>query len=1057
VLRDDEAARQRIAEDLDTTFLVEAGAGSGKTTSLVGRMVALVARGTPVEQVAAVTFTRKAANELRERFELEVERRQRDAGEGTEERARFEEAQHNLDRAFLGTIHSFCGRLLREHPLELALDPNFSEVAEEDWELLEEHYWQEWIERARAKEYEEMRALNAVGIAVPDLRDAFRRLVQFPDVTFTTTEVAAPDVRHVREQLLALLDAATGQMPAEEPEDGWDALMSLVRRLRYQRRVYDWNNRVDFLRVAEQISGSNCKVTQKRWSDTASGKNAAKGLSEAFTGLVQGGLADVLAQWREHRYPIVMRLLQRAAADFAEYRHGTGQLGFQDLLMRTAELLREHDRVRETLGRRWRHLLVDEFQDTDPIQAEVCLLLASDPSEGNDWRLVRPRPGSLFVVGDPKQSIYRFRRADIQVYDFVKHRLAECGAVLALTQNFRSVAPIGQFVNDHFEHVFADEATDVQAPFGPMLTRKPAQPADGVFRYTLRPGRVSKEQIFAMDSAAVASFIAGRIARGERAAGDFLVLTSRKEAIEHHARALAARNVAVSTSGAPLPQERELSELVVVLRAIADPDHGVLVAAALEGLFCGLSPADLWRARSAHMRFSIAHPPGEDMSPVGRALAQLHAWWILSQRFPADVLIDRILDDTGLLAHAASQALGDARAGALLHLVEVLRATSLGGAAAVTDAIERIELLLRTEAPDAPLRPGRTDAVRVMNLHKAKGLEGDVVILADPRERKPFPPRVHIVRTSMDGAVGGIQLTGGDGSSTLVLAQPPGWAAMAVEAQRFEDAEQERLLYVATTRAKHELVVARCEEQLKKGPKVVQSPWCSLDRTQETLGAELVIDIIPATDRRAVSRTLSSVADEIAAARATVAQAAGESLRFVTVTDEVKDTSEIEPGHFRPASGGRGVAWGRAVHRAVEALGRGRRGEALTKYLYAVARQHGLTEPETASLHELVSALAVSETWRRMSAGGAAAFELPVMRAVEQDGAVVVTQGIVDAAVQTPDGWAIVDWKTDAVDDATWERRRLKYERQVATYAELLQALSAVPATGDVVRLRGNN
>ncbi len=107
--------------------------------------------------------------------------------------------------------------------------------------------------------------------------------------------------------------------------------------------------------------------------------------------------------------------------------------------------------MRDALGERYRRLLVDEFQDTDPIQAEVCFLLASESSEGTDWRRVTPRAGGIFLVGDPKQSIYRFRRADIQVYEFAKSRMAEHGVVLALTRNFRSVTPIGDFVNRYFQ------------------------------------------------------------------------------------------------------------------------------------------------------------------------------------------------------------------------------------------------------------------------------------------------------------------------------------------------------------------------------------------------------------------------------------------------------------------------------------------------------------------------------------------------------------------------------------------------------------------------------
>lgn len=1050
---DDVRARERIANDLDTSFLVEAGAGSGKTTSLVGRMVALVARGTKVEQIAAVTFTRKAANELRERFEVALETCVRDSERGSEEHARHERALHDLDRAFLGTIHSFCGRLLREHPLELALDPNFSEVTDEDWDLLQERFWQDWIERARARGFDEVKALAAAGIAVTDLYGAFKTLVTYPDVDFPLSDVAAPDVNHCRTALLALMDGARELMPADEPAEGWDNLMKLIRELDYKKRVDDWNDRTAFLGVAEGISASRCGVTQKRWSDTKEGRAAVKAVSDDFVALVQGPLAAALAQWREHRYPIVMRVLQRASRDFEEYRQATGQLGFNDLLMLTAQLLREHDEVRAALGARWQHLLVDEFQDTDPIQAEVCLLLSSNPAQGNNWREVQPRPGSLFVVGDPKQSIYRFRRADIQVYDFVKQRIAECGAVLALTQNFRSVRPIGEFVNEHFGGVLPVAATDVQAPFGPMLTVKEARQSDGVYRYTLRASGSKNEEIFALDSSSVASWIAGRITSGERSAGDFLILTHRKDAIEHHARALAERNVAVMTTGAPLPQERELSELVVVLRTIADPDNSVLVAAALEGLFCGLSPADLWRARNARVKFSIAHPPSDPVSPVGRALAQLHAWWILSQRHPVDVLIDQMLDDTGLLAHAASQSLGDARAGALLHLVEVLRAASLLGASAVTDAIERIELLLRAEAPDAPLRPGRADAVRVMNLHKAKGLEGDVVILADPRERTIFTPFVHVTRSESARPTGGLVLKWKDGFAERTIAQPPGWAAMAAEAKRFDDAEWERLLYVATTRAKSELVIARCEKQLKKDPALVKSPWISLETTLGKQATELAITVTPSTTRRVAERSLESMREAIVTAKGAVTRAQQESVRFVSVTEDVREMRSVEPDDTRPVAHGRGVAWGRAVHRGIEALGRGRRGDNLARFLRAVALDQGLSAGDSEELEQLVAAVSASDEWKALIARGTALFELPVMRSVHENGVEVVTHGIIDAATLSSHGWHVVDWKTDRVDAATWHRRLPKYEGQAAMYAEMLQALSATPATSAIRRL----
>ena len=155
----DLAERERIRTDLATNFLVEAGAGSGKTTSLVERLLEHVRTGTPVERIAAVTFTRKAAHELRERFQLRLERAVRDATAGSEERARFDRALRELDRAFLGTIHSFCARLLRERPVESGVAPGFTELDEVQDLDLRRRVWREFITSARADADPDMLAL----------------------------------------------------------------------------------------------------------------------------------------------------------------------------------------------------------------------------------------------------------------------------------------------------------------------------------------------------------------------------------------------------------------------------------------------------------------------------------------------------------------------------------------------------------------------------------------------------------------------------------------------------------------------------------------------------------------------------------------------------------------------------------------------------------------------------------------------------------------------------------------------------------------------------------
>ncbi|MBX6331323.1 MAG: UvrD-helicase domain-containing protein [Gemmatimonadaceae bacterium] len=1050
-LMDDQPARERILTDLDTNLLVEAGAGSGKTTLLVGRIVALIARGTPVERIAAVTFTRKAANELRERLQVELEARSRAAEPGSARAERYEHALRELGRGFVGTIHAFCARLLRERPLEAGLDPDFREVSEEDWQELQRDFWRRWIERAKRTDDPMLVDLQRVAIDARELFEAFETLTAYPDVVFPLVDVAPPDTTSCRRALEAVLAEARALMPREAPPDGWDELMRLVRRLELRRRLGNWDDPAAFCAAIEGIAPSHCKLVQKRWSDTKEGKARAKQLAADLLALIEGPIADVLRAWREHRYPIVMRFLQRATEEFAHERRATGQLGFEDLLLLTATLLREHPHVRAALGARWAHVLVDEFQDTDPIQAEVCFLLAADATPERDWRAVTLRPGALFVVGDPKQSIYRFRRADIGTYELVKARIAAHGAVVALTRNFRSTPPIARLVNQHFAEVFPREATDVQAAFRPMQVVKDARATTGVHRYVVRPAANNKETIFAMDAAMVASWIAERIARGERTAGDFLVLTATKEPIAVYARALAERNVPVATTGAPLPQERELRELLLVLRALADPENAVAVAAVLEGLFFGLSPADLFDARQAGLRFVATRRPPDDALPAARALRRLHEWWLLSQRAPADVVLERIVDETGLLAYAASQPLGDVRAGALLRLVEVVRAGSTLGVSGLGAAVERIELELNGEAPDAPLLPGRTDRVRVMNVHKAKGLEAEVVVLAAPVDARPWPSLLHVRRGATGEATGGMCIT----ADKRILAHPPGWAAMAEAEDALRGAERARLLYVAATRAKQELVVAQCQRSTRNGPVPDESMWSPLAPALESLATPIELPIAPAPGRRQVTRDHAVIAAAIADAEARRRTAADPSLTLTTVTESAKGTwDEARPMDvLQPPGANAGAAWGRAVHRAIEALGRGRRDESLRAFIRAVALHEGLTDAQRDELDAVIAAVAGSAAWQRLLVHGAPRVELPVMRSVRDAAGERVTEGVVDAAVLGREGWVVVDWKTDAVEGERWRERLARYTRQVDAYAEILGALTGAPARGTVERI----
>ncbi|HEX7048921.1 MAG TPA: UvrD-helicase domain-containing protein [Longimicrobiales bacterium] len=1071
----DQANRDRIANDLDANLLVEAGAGSGKTTAMVGRMVALVRTGrAEVDEIAAVTFTRKAAAELRERFQEALERAYREAVDG-EVRERFARALAALDRCFIGTIHSFCGRLLRERPLEAGVPPNFEELTEQDEARLRTESWSRFLERLSGRDSRLLKGLAAVGLRPAQLRAAFDELSDNPDVRYPAEPAPRPgsdEIAPVRQALEDLLDDALRLLPDEEPESGWDDLQRKVRRLDFSRRFPGWRRSVDFFEALADAVTRNSKVTQSRWGSTKEAKAAAKELGARWDAFAaeDAPAQRLLHAWQAHRYRIAIRFARAAAGHYAAERRRLGRLDFQDLLLRAAKLLREDSDARRDLGRRYRYLLVDEFQDTDPIQAEVIFLLAA---EGDDprWTRVTPRPGALFVVGDPKQSIYRFRRADIAVYNQVKARFAEFGAVLSLTANFRSRKPIEALVNRVFQRHFPPEATEHQAAFAPLAVAPGSAQHEGVFWYRFEPaegrGRIGAARLAAVESELIASWIRERIDRGERRPGDFMILTRTKSQLSTFARALEARNVPVQVSGSGVGVEEELSELVLLLRALADPGDPVLTLAVLNGLFFGLSYEDLYDHAAAGGRFSFLGDPPD--GPVGAALGAMREFWTLARAVPADVAVTKIVERLGVLPFAAAGDLGATRAGALVYALDALRVAGLDGATSLPDAIEVLEQALRQEV-DAPLAPGEEDVVRLMNLHKAKGLEAGVVVLALPVAPPEHEPQRRITRDADGRAIGytlihdETRLRGG------VIARPPEWEKHAAAEAPFGAAEEVRLLYVAATRAAEELVIARCDRT--EGDSCWRIFHDALDDAAVATPLELTAAARP--PREALAEDAATISGRIAALADTRAELARPTYHIAPVTARVKEGAESAPGRGSGAAAAttsrRGADWGSAVHQAIEAAQRGATGEVLRAVCRSALIEHDrpLTasgEPtELETLVTLIERLRESPVWARASAAQRRLVEAPFCVAFDAgeagvglDGAdgpdaaaagrTELVEGVIDLAFREGDGgWVICDFKTDAIADPAVRAARIAlYRRQVDLYATCWARLTGEP------------
>ena len=746
IMPPDHEQRELIDRELEVNLLVEAAAGTGKTTKMVDRLTALVRSGTArIDSIAAVTFTRKAAGELRSRFQLELERRvSQDSGQSVDQ-AILREALEQIDRCFIGTIHSFCAQLLRERPVEAGVDPDFREIDEEQEDQLRERAWQEYIAALYAGDSPLLEELERHGIVPGALEPAFRQLCLYPDVQdWPAPALDPPESELCRKELAAYAEhmrALAASLPEDPGNDELIPAYGLIPRLTGQLDL------ADNARLAEVLAEfKEKKIIQKEWPG---GGKQAKEEQERWDSFRARYAEPFLERWRACCYAPALKLAQGAAVFYESLRGGRGFLNYADLLLKARALLRDHPNVREYFSRRWTHLLVDEFQDTDPVQAEVLLLLAATDPRERDWQSCAPRPGALFVVGDPKQSIYRFRRADIVTYEQVKRIiLANGGRVVRLSANFRSEAGVLEWVNRTFSDKFvpglyspdyvALEAAGRETSAGkPACVRLLNVPAD----YD------TKEKIGSFEPKFVARLVRealdGRSELFDRGRPpeetDFLVLAYGRKNLERYAAALEELGVAhqVTGSGA-LGGVRQLWLLYLCLSALIRPEDPLPLVALLRSALFGISDTELYQFRRAGGKFSFRGALPEGLDPgaaarIGEVFQRLarYAGWLA--RFSPAAAVERIAGDLGLFASAAADPGGNQAAGGLAKALELLRA-SAGVDPALADTVAYLGRLALGEVPfdNLPAAPGARPLVRVMNLHQAKGLEAGVVFLIDP-------------------------------------------------------------------------------------------------------------------------------------------------------------------------------------------------------------------------------------------------------------------------------------------------------------------------------------
>jgi len=851
---DDKLARQRIRTSLAESLLVEASAGTGKTTELVARIVSVLASGaTTIDHIVAVTFTNKAAGELKLRLRQELDRA-RETTTTDAERINIENALEHLEEASVGTIHSFCAQILRERPVEAVVDPAFEELSEPQAARIYERAFRAWIQKKLAEGTPALRrALVRLawrdsfdsGPPIDQLRYAAWKLIEWRDHPEPWRQVAFDrngQIDQLIEQVKLIAEAASR---CPKPTD------NLVRSLRPAQGVITWIERAEAAtrsRDYDTLESLLIKLLRDLKKDVKKGAGffsstvPREQVVGARTQLIQNlemfqiaADADLAALLRGEMWDLVERDL---VDSYDALKRRAGKLDFVDLLILARDLVRANGEVRAYLQKRFTHIFIDEFQDTDPLQAEILLLLAANDPAQEDWLQVTPQPGKLFVVGDPKQSVYKFRRADVVLYRSIRDALATRGVGLVqLTTSFRALRPIQECVNAAFESEMQDDASAGQAAYSALQGDTP--PIDGQPSVVVLPvpkpygsTRISKIAINGCLPEAMVAYVdwlwrqSGWKVRDLEDPSQVVPVSPRQIAIlfrrftnwgvditRDYVRALEAREIPHLLVGSKSFHSREEVEtLRAALTAIEWPEDELSVFAALKGSLFAIPDHILLRFRHEtagrlHPFRKLAQSVPDEFKPVVDALSVLANLNRQRNRRPIADTVNALLEATRAHAGFALRPAGHQVLANVYRVSDLARSFEMSGGISFRGFVEELETQAeKAESAEAPVLEEGAEGVRLMTVHSAKGLEFPIVLLADMT--------ANIAANDPDRYVDARRRL----CATRLLRCAP-WELRENESQERlrERAEGVRVAYVAATRARDLLVVPAVGDEEQEG------------------------------------------------------------------------------------------------------------------------------------------------------------------------------------------------------------------------------------------------
>ncbi len=1076
----------------DRSLVVTAGAGTGKTHVLVNKYLNLLEtfgegrewyeKPISVRNILALTFTDKAAAEMKERIRKGIEDKQGEYWERT--RAEFLIAP-------VQTFHSFCAQVLREFAFEAHVEPSFVVLDEQESSRILSSCFQDLIHK-QAEGDDIVYALATVGpynlekmirTLYPRRDEAdrfFRQLREDQEgvVSFWQEEIQAfretkaEEIRsnpRMRASVRSLIAFALMDISAD------DKAMGYLQKVKPYLEIMDSDGTADefldaisrYLNVKLGTGGS-----KKLWTDEL--LTELRDTYKDLNGILEDakGIASMRFDPSNQFSVRTIRFLQALGTSFTRFcelveeeKAAAGGIDFADIIRNCRLLFRDHhDLVAEHYHQQFRYILVDEFQDTDPAQFEIVTAIAGSPG---------PDLQSLFIVGDPKQSIYLFREADVTRFrDASSLITVDCsGKEIPLDVCFRSSPAVISFVNILFAGLF--KTTDKPWEFPYELATASDERAGHTGTITLllthKDGEVSEPE-------AVADHIAGLVRdgtmvyeEGERdiegkrtftsrpaAWRDFAILLERRTNLGEYIHALGQRDIPYYVhKGTGFYQRQEILDLISLLTFLQRPYDDIALVGVLRSPYIGLADTDLLQIKRSGAGTFLERLQfyGKSCNVAEKAYDLLIKWRDRAGRWRVSHLIQSVLDESGVFVVYGGVEQGQQILSNIRKLQEMVRAREEKGryqlADLVTDLCEAVET--GDQEGEAMIDDPGLDAVRIMTVHAAKGLEYPIVFVPGTGQRPNLvqPP----VLTEGGGPLMGVRLP--DPDDDFETRETPVYSLLKQKQDERLLAEKKRLLYVALTRAADHLIISgEIGDELPDGSRDTRLDWIIKELTitgnaieagemllKSPNGDEILMKILQPdqaptqTDRSSPPFTIP---DELY----------DEPGKFILKKIERKKSespllvTEIAKALEEPAIGqyeGRGAAFGTAIHEVL----RGREPQ-------AVIREWGITDP--AQKRELKEARDQFEALPEISQATLVRRELAFTVIISE----IPVTGRIDCIVQKNDGsWLVIDYKSDALESSDLIKKR-SYQIQTEIYRLAAESLGMKPATAALYSVQDN-